>query len=203
MTGNRPLLVGVLIVLSAPAAEAVDFGFKAGVHWATLPGYTGPLGGLDSGSTRNLSGGPFLVFPLGGVLALQPEALFVQKGTVLEAENPDLDFRATLELEYLEFPILARIATNQPGSTSFYALVGPSFGYGFRARERIESLGQESERELDTIARFEASLVVGGGIRFRWLLAECRYTQGLTAVDAEQRTDFKNRGIAVLVGFQF
>ncbi|HSF20027.1 MAG TPA: porin family protein [Vicinamibacteria bacterium] len=202
MTGKRPLLVGVLIILSAPAAEAVDFGFKAGVHWATLPGYTGPLGGLGSGSTRNLSGGPLVAFPLAGVLALQPEALFVKKGTVLKAENPQLDLKTTLVFEYLEFPILARIATNQPGPTSFYALVGPSFGYMVRARERIESLGQESERELDTIARFEASLVVGGGIRVRWLLAECRYSQGLTTVDAEQRTDFKNRGIAVLVGFQ-
>jgi hypothetical protein len=203
MTGERPFLVGVLIILSTPAAEAVDFGFKAGVHWATLPGYTGPFGGLASGSTRNLSGGPFIVFPLAGVLALQPEALFVKKGTVLDVANPEVDLKTTLELEYLEFPILARIATNQPGPTSLYALVGPSFGYGFRARERIESLGQESERELDTIARFEASLVVGGGIRVRWLLAEGRYTQGLTTVDAEQRTHFKNRGIAVLVGLQF
>jgi hypothetical protein len=203
LTSKRPFLVGVLILLSAPAAEAVDFGFKTGVHWATLPGYTGPLGGLGSGSIRNLSGGPFIVFPLAGVLSLQPEALFVKKGTVLEAENPDLGLKTTLELEYLEFPILARLATNQPGPTSFYGLVGPSFGYGFRARERIESLGRESERELNAIARFEASLVVGGGIRVRWLLAEGRYTQGLTTVDAERRTHFKNRGVAVLVGFQF
>jgi hypothetical protein len=203
MTGKRPLFVVVLIILSFPAAEAVDVGFKAGVHWATLPGYTGPFGGLGSGSARNLSGGPFLVFPLAAVLALQPEVLFVKKGTVLEAESAELDLNTTLELEYLEFPILARIETNQPGPTSFYALVGPSFGYGFRARERIESLGQESERELDTIARFEASLVVGGGVRVRWLLAEGRYTQGLTTVDAEQMTHFKNRGISVLVGFQF
>ncbi|HXV59784.1 MAG TPA: porin family protein, partial [Vicinamibacteria bacterium] len=185
-----------------PAAEAVDFGFKAGIHWATLPRFTGPFGGLGSGSTRNFSVGPLIVFPLAGVVALQPEALFVKKGTVLEAENPELDLKTTLVLEYLEFPILARIATNQTGPTSFYALVGPSFGYGVRARERIESLGQESERELDTIARFEASLVVGGGIRVRWLLAECRFTQGVTTVDAERTTDFKNRGIAVLVGFQ-
>jgi hypothetical protein len=203
MTRKRPFLVGVLMILSAAAAEAVEFGFKAGINWATIPEYTGPLGGPGSGSTRNVSGGPFIVFPLAGVLALQPEALFVKKGTVLHEANPDLDLKTTLELEYLEFPVLARIATKQPGQTSFYALVGPSFGYCFRARERIESLGRESERDLDTIARFETSLVVGGGVRVRWLLAEGRYTQGLTTVDGERRTDFKNRGIAVLVGLQF
>jgi hypothetical protein len=144
-------VVGALLILSAGAAEAVDFGFKAGIHWATIPGYTGPLGGLDSGGTSSLTGGPFLVFPLASVLALQPEVLFVKKGTVLDAANPDLDLETTLELAYLEFPILARIGAKQTRRTSFYALAGPSFGYGFRARERIESLGQESERDLDTI----------------------------------------------------
>jgi hypothetical protein len=204
MTRTRPFVVGAtLMILSAGAAEAVDFGFKAGINWATIPGYTGPLGGFDSSSPASLTGGPFIVFPLAGVLALQPEMLFVKKGTVLHTANPDLDLETTLELEYLEFPILARIAAKQPGRTSFYALAGPSFGYGFRASERIESLGQESERELDSIEPFEMSLVLGGGVRVGWLLAEGRYTRGLTTIDGERRTSFKNRCLAVLFGFQF
>jgi hypothetical protein len=203
MTPTRRLVAGALLILSAGAAEAVDFGFKAGINWATIPEYTGPLGGLDSGSTSSLTGGPFLVFHLAGVLSLQPEVLFVKKGTVLDAANPDLELETTLELEYLEFPILARMASKQPGRTSFYALAGPSFGYGFRASERIETLGQESEREVDTIERFEMSLVLGGGVRVGWLLAEGRYTQGLTTIDGERGTSFKNRCLAVLLGFQF
>ena len=202
MTSKHPFLIGALVIVCVPAAEAVDFGFKAGVHWATIPEFKGPLGGLGSGSTSGITGGPFVVFPLAGVMALQPEVVFVQKGTQLDAANPELHLKTTLELEYLEFPILARIATKQPGSTSFYVLAGPSFGYGLRARERIESQGGESERELDTIERFEVSLVLGGGVRFRHFLAEGRYTQGLTTID-EERTHFKNRGIAVLLGFQF
>jgi hypothetical protein len=47
------------------------------------------------------------------------------------------------------------------------------------------------------------SLVLGGGVRVGWLLAEGRYTRGLTTIDGERRTPFKNRGLAVLLGFQF
>ncbi|HEY7819448.1 MAG TPA: porin family protein [Vicinamibacteria bacterium] len=203
MTRARPFVVAALLILSAGAAGAADFGFKVGINWATIPDYTGPVGGLDSATTPSLTGGPFIVFHLAGVLALQPEMLYVEKGTVLRAANPDLDLETTLELEYLEFPILARIEAKQPGRTSLYALAGPSFGYGFRATERIESLGQESERELDTIKPFEVSLVLGGGVRVGWLLAEGRYTQGLTTIDGEPGTPFKNRCLAVLLGFQF
>ena len=203
MTNKHPFLIGALWIGCVPAVEAFDFGFKAGVHWATIPEFKGPLGGLDSSTTSSITAGAFVIFPLAGVLALQPEVIFVQKGTQLDAANSELDLETTLELEYLEFPILARITMMQRGPTSFYAFAGPSFGYGLRARERIESQDRESERDLDTIERFEVSLVLGGGVRFRRFLAEGRYLQGLTSIDEERRTHFKNRGIAVLFGFQF
>jgi hypothetical protein len=181
----------------------MGFGFKAGLHWASIPEYSGPLGGLDSGSVRNLCGGPFVVFPLAGILELQPEAMFVEKGARLEATSPDLSLEATLELQYLEFPILGRIAIQRSGTTRWYTLAGPSFGYQVRARERIESLGQESEQELPGAERFEVSLVLGGGVRAGWFVAEARFTQGLTRIEAGGSSDFKNRGFAVLLGVHF
>ncbi len=111
-----------LIVVAALSnclfAQSGHIGIIGGATFSTLDGLksvdqrTGAMGGLS------------LVLPLGGSLALQPEALFVSKG----AKGPVSTGTGGLSIKYAEVPVLLRISGGGGSMIEPHVYAGPYFG---------------------------------------------------------------------------
>jgi hypothetical protein len=198
------------LVLVAGASTAMaqerEFGLKAGANFAVLA-LEAPDAGADYDRRIAAGGGLFLALPIARHVSLQLEGLFNPRGAKLF----DADFGATstLLLDYLDFPVLARVEGPRLGS--FHLFAGPYFGIRVAATRQISSSGrgftagskEDMSREVE---RFETGLIAGGGVHIgqHWLV-DARYSWGLTTVNADTTDDlrFKSRALSTMIGFRF
>ena len=184
---------------------------------------TGDTG--DKASSSSLTGftaGIGYEFSLLGILSLQPEINFIQKGQKLEETSyPDaIEYKIAQEYKYsyLEIPVLAKVKFG--GLTKFYLAAGPSFAIGLGGKYKIKSTfggvadpnlnytsdikfkdepkdydGQDAYIENKT----DIGLQVGGGvILFNRVMIDIRYGLGFT--DLNDDADSKNRTVQFSVG---
>jgi hypothetical protein len=118
----------------------------------------------------------------GGFFALQPELHWVQKG--YKVPNTVSGAETTINLDYFEIPVLARI--NFGGSLKIFAFAGPSFGF-------LLDGSYDPANGLDPtdyLESTETSGVVGLGVGIGTFEVDLRYIAGLTDVSSTE--DFKN-----------
>ena len=144
--------------------------------------------------------------------AVQVEGLYVQKGG---RENNDMDpedpFDDELSLEYLEFPILLKFAFTEEG-TRPEVFVGPSFAYEMSCKydtfpEGVSDPVDCAEagwqtRSLDVGVAFgvDVEIPLGSG----HFVIDGRGIVGLSSFDdSEANLDFRNRILALMVGYRF
>ena len=194
----------VAICAVSPAhAQPVEFGAKVGPSFGVL---TADPEGEDYERRIAASGGGFLVLPITGRIGVQIEALFSPKGAKLYAE--DLGLTSTLLLDYLDFPVLARIGAE---SSAFHVFAGPYVGVRVRAKRQISASGGgiTSGERTDMSAeveRFDWGMVAGAGMhRGQRLVIDGRYAWGLTDVnkDTSLGIRFRSRVLTILAGVRF
>lgn len=206
----RNLLVGLaLVVWGAGVADAQErqYGARVGPAFSTTaiePEITADYGWRNGGA-----GGLFYVHPLTPALALQFEALYVQKGGKLD--DPEFVEQATLLLDYVEFPVLLRAGSSRLEGRGFHVFGGASAGMRVSARRQssVALGGGTSGVSLDIrddIERFEASAIAGAGIDLhRHVVLDGRYWWGLTPVNRDREDGFRvrTRVFAVMLGIRF
>ena len=208
MVNMRTLLgrIGVVwfVSVTAAAAQEREFGFKAGANFAVLA-----LDEADVDYDRRIapSGGAFLVLPVASHLAVQIEGLFNPRGAKLFDE--EFGATSTLLLDYLDFPVLARVEGARLGR--FHLFAGPYVGIRVDATRQISSQGPgftagSREDMSGEVERFEIGLVTGGGVNIarHWLI-DVRYTWGFTDVnsDTSDEVHFRSRALTTMIGFRF
>ena len=198
-----------LLLAAVPCASAQErqLGARVGAALSTLEHdttgegeYSRRFGGV---------GGGFIVLPLANAIALQLEALYVQKGGKFDL--PGIPETSTIILDYVEFPLLLRIGPSRAGPGGVYLLTGMSAGLRAMARRQFSATGRgiTSGRSFDIrdeIAPFEASAIVGGGFDLhRHVVIDARYAWGLTPVNRDQTGGFKvrTRVLSVTAGLRF
>jgi hypothetical protein len=205
----QALFISVILTgAGSPAlAQERHLGLKAGANFSSLE-FEGDTTAEYNERKFGFIGGGFAVLPLSGPLAVQIEALFSQKGAELSVDDDDLVF--TLELDYLDFPVLARVNVPASGSTQLHVFAGPSFGYRMGARSKASSNqfdfaeGQIVNIERD-VRRFDTGLVAGAGADVgRRLVVDARYSWGLkNAFKEDSNGVFKNRVLSIMAGVRF
>jgi hypothetical protein len=207
----RLVLVSILVFASAPAAaEPPSYGLKAGLGIATLHGSlpTDPF--LSHELRKGFGGGAALTFGLGRGLALQPEVLFVTKGTSLGQTNIT-DWNGTVigtaevieACNYVEIPVLIRVATPTAGALSPFLLAGPAIGV--LASQKIVQQGTEGGWfPLDVAKGADLGIALGLGAEFghgrmRGTI-ESRYTLGVTPATDASYGDARNGSLLVMAG---
>jgi hypothetical protein len=190
----------VLVVLSVPGAstaQSFELGVKGGVCFATLPaladGVENELFTIDAGWAAGVTVGGAFAFGLTDTLAIQPEVLFVQKASNLELTSEPvnllpLDVRVRESLNYLELPVLVRLAV---GGGGFHVLAGPSLNVSLENWDFVEAI--------------DVGLVIGAGFYGDLLTVEGRYEEGLrdtklSLVDLVDDEPVRNRAFLVLMG---
>ena len=187
------VLTALVGVLGAATAQAQDRGgVRFGVNFATL---STDDDGFDAKTRTGLVVGLYGVVPVNDVFAFQPEVLFSQQG----AKAEDGGEEATLKLDYVQIPALARIRLGR--TSPAFLLVGPTFGFNTKAESEFNG---ETQDFKDEVKGNDVGLVTGVAINAGPAVVDARYTWGLMNID--DSTDpgkVKNRFFSVSVGLRF
>ena len=204
---SRVFIAPIVVVCLLGHAEAllaqpISGGVKAGVTSARLPGVTEAVEiAVDEESRWGGTFGAFVTVPLNELVAFQPEALYVAKGSTLGSSA--VGYSLSFDIRYLEVPLFFKFGRS---SQRLYLLAGPYVGVRLSAEGR-EVIGSASDtRDVsDMITRVDAGVSFGAGVTFNRFLVEGRWSEGLR--DAESRDQFatavRHRVLAVLAGVRF
>jgi opacity protein-like surface antigen len=186
------------------SAEAVDtetsLGFRAG----------GTAAGVDtSGGTSSklgFMGGLNLNLPLSNIFSIQPEADFIQEGTGIDTGTTALS--ASIDLNYLQFPLLLKAAIPTGVAVRPYGLFGPSLGILVGKSASITNtngttaVGDPAVQTLDYGLNFGAGLDIDVTRKVA-LVLDLRYYLGLANINSTAGATTHNRGFQFLSGLQF
>lgn len=183
-------------------AQFPGLGIKGGANLASqeISGEDG--GGDELDSFPALVAGAFMTYRLASWLEFQPELLYSVKGSRFEESG----FTATVLIDYLEVPLLARVSRRGNGGMGFYAAGGPYAAFQLRARTRMKFSGSTEDRDVsDDVERADFGFSVGGGVELGHFVFDGRYVHGLTDVDKDRSdgTKITNRAISITAGYRF
>ncbi len=190
-----------LLCTATASAQGRTLGVKGGVNLATQRN-TGEGDCADLQSRVGFVAGVFATLPLFSRLELQPEALFSSKGARVDLEGVD----ASLAVDYLEVPVLARFSRRGGGKLHYYVAGGPSVGFLLRAVTRTTFTTATEEVDIsDQVNKFDFGVAMGGGVEIGSLVIDGRYTLGLQDIDKDKSDAVKttNRAVSLTVGFKF
>jgi hypothetical protein len=135
----------------------------------------------------------------------------VQKGGRENSDNDPGDLANELDLQYLEFPILLKFSFTE-GGTRPELFVGPSLAFELKCTydEFLDGTSDPVDcadaglqtRSLDVGMAFGADveIPIGSG----YLVIDGRGIVGLSSFDdSEANRDFRNRILALMVGYRF
>lgn len=190
------LFLGLLVATASPA-QAQGNGVIVGLNFANLDYKEADV--PESDRRTGLVGGVFVNMPLGSSVSIQPEFLYSQKG----AKFTDAGGEATVELDYLDIPVLARITSG--GRNGLVIVGGPSFGFKLRARSKIDANGTKEDEDIgDEIESFDFGIVVGAGIQGGSFFLDGRYQWGRSNINkSKTEPEVRNKVISVLAGIKF
>ncbi len=185
----RMLTVLALMALCASVptqvcAQEIEVGMKGGLHRSAMASdddmdfHTVTRGGL----------GVFAVIPITRELGLQPEALLIRRAT----EWPSGAADAGLDLDYFEFPVLARVGSRATGLRPA-AFVGPALSVLSHCELGNDPFGRDpsqpflcSQSSGRSVRRHAVHVVIGGELDIpsgpARLHLDVRYERGLTSV---------------------
>ncbi len=132
--------------------------------------------------------------------SLVSELYFMRKGGKLKADNPLTNSEATLHLNTLELPVLARFHFGK-----FYVNAGPSIAYTLSGDWKIDGKVTKLSFNNSTegYKRFDAGIQAGGGFEFpfkqRRVALDIRYNYGLTNISYNK--EMYNRAVMISVHF--
>lgn len=164
------LMIAGLSAVPLSASAEIDFGLKTGfdisMHWSTAeksPDYT-----VESGSRYGFLIGAAFRIKLSEVFTLQPEILYVQKGSPQNVRVEGFPFGtivADYDLHYLEVPVVLRTHFLKGKPVQPTLGIGPYFGYLLKGTYTFTNgfLGTSSE-DMDDLKKFDFGFVTEYGV---------------------------------------
>lgn len=202
---SRLVAAGLLFV-AAPAAaqnEHSDLGFQLGYSRARFSADQSGLGESRSGSLF----GVFVGTSVAGPLSAQAEIFLAKKGGGLSTVVENTPVEVSVQLVYIEVPLLARLAIPLGGRLHPNVFGGGSLALNIGCDIQAEVpglLAQQACADAGDLAvnNLDVGAVIGAGFEYDWrnsnLRLEIRQTLGLRQVSPDDTA--KNRAWAILFG---
>ena len=198
-------LTGILpLPAQAQLGEGIDIkpGVRAGVDFMKI-------GGEDAADDNNrrtgfMIGGFVLVDA--GLIAVQPELMYIQKGTSREETIRGTTVTRTLKLDYIEVPVLVKLQVPLEEGITPSVFAGPTLGLNVTAEAEAEAEGESATEDIsDDVSGTDFGLTLGGGVDIDFpvgtLMGNVRYGFGLTNIDdSEEDFSVRNRGFMITAG---
>lgn len=192
-------LAGALSLATVAAAplHAQRFGIIAGGTFSNIR----TSSDISLGTRAGTIFGGSLQLPVGSVVAIQPEFLFLNKGAKFtkSTANPD---GGAFRLDYLEIPVLLRFDLSR-GTIGPHVYAGPSVGFNVGCA--VEYKGSNGKAQANTDCdendfkpkTLDYGLTVGGGVDFNVggiaLTGGGRYGIGLADIRDDNSSELKKR----------
>jgi Outer membrane protein beta-barrel domain len=207
-------IFGILLTLvlvpcvTSPARAEMALGLKGGV---SLSHVNADL--FDTQNRTGFVGGVYGTFDLSPMFGVQPELLFVRKGAKLFSTNVTIGgitfgtVGSTLDVDYIEIPLLFRLSAPSPGPIDLRLLAGPVAS--IKMNEQISTTGLIGiSLNSDQVKTSDFGLAVGGAAAIQngtmKVVAEGRYTFGLSNIsDLPFGGDVKNGAFYAMLGLEF
>lgn len=149
------------------------------------------------------------------MVAFETGLLFTTRGVKMEEELFDEELKATINLNYLEIPLNAKLYFSE-GETRIFGLIGPYIAYGLSGKTKFETTNagekQTDSRDIkfgssenDDLKSFDFGLAAGVGLDASRFQVGLTYSYGLANISSytESGMTIKNRNIALYVGMKF
>ncbi len=161
-------------------AQEIDFGFKAGMNFATINDAS-----VSLDTRTGFHAGVFLGLKFNDKIALQPELLYSQQGA-------DFDL-GKFNLDYINIPVVLKYYLVQ----GLNIQVGPQFG--FVINDEVSFAGIVGDVETEN---FDLSGIVGAGVDLPFgLRIDARYNFGFN--DVVKDSSGKNSVFSLALGYSF
>ncbi len=172
--------------------------------------------GEDLKSITGICAAGFITINIAEMFAIQPEVLYIKKGTKYEEGLNGEAGTLWFNLTYLEIPVLAKITVPTQGSVKPFLFAGPAVALKLSTKLKLKtedtSVEVESE-ELDELMKgLDFGFVIGGGLDFGLgapgtgsISVDIRYSLGLTNIfDIEgEEIKVRNGAFSIMVGYSF
>lgn len=195
---KRSILISFLIVVALMASSimaqdaaprSMKYGLKAGLGMANL------TGDIEGNATKMGFGfGLFLTYQASPTIAVQPELLYVMKGT------KDDETDAKLKIDYIEVPVLFKYMIPTQGKIAPNFFAGPFIG--FKASAKVEDVDAEGIKSTDFGVTFGGGIDIASGATGVFTI-DARYDLGLSNINDVGEASVKTSNIAVFLGYGF
>ena len=201
------VLVLAAAVAAAPAHAGAAFGVKGGVSISQVQADL-----FDTDNRTGFVGGVYGAFDLTPMIGIQPELLYVRKGADLYSYSGDvlgfpIDETVTLDVDYLEIPVLLRVSLPVAEPLGVRLLAGPVASLKVDEKLSVSGLFGHSF-DSDQVKSADFGIAAGAAVAFRSgnlrVVGEGRYTFGLTNIsDLPFGGDVKNGSFYAMAGLEF
>lgn len=218
---RKSAIVLGLILLLAIGANAQDeetgltgMGVKVGLNMSNM--YGDDVEGTDM--KLDFGVGAFLTYNFMAQFAVQPEVLYMRKGSKEEA----FGVTAKWSIDYIEIPVLLKYGFPMEGKIKPSLFAGPAVAFIMSSKFKVEN---EEIDAKDGMKSMDIGIVFGGGLSYQLtsvaLTLDVRYTLGMTKfVDHEEFNklegtehieviqypedpDVKHNNISIMAGVSF
>lgn len=197
------LAIGFFL-LTIPAYTQLSFGLKGGVNVAEFSikdqGAT-----IPQSSVNGFTLGAVLEIGITDNIFIQPEAIFLQKGSELNTSLTNLK----TNVNYLDIPVLLKIKLLNTKLLNINLLGGPSFGLALNGEETTAG-GQTVDINFggdNGLKRFDLGINAGGGVGVNLgsigVFGDVRYLFGVSDISEDANREIKNKGLNLSVGLIF
>ena len=205
------ILAIAIAVTGSVNAQDVKIGAKVGLNLASITG-DGDVYGEDSDTKIGFNQGLFAEISLSDKFIFQPELLFSTQGNVYKQGSFDDLIKITIELDYLNIPLLIKYAVSDKFALEF----GPQLGFLLSANTDVEGILFDNEtisvrqdvkdsfKSIDLGLNFGISIDVSEKV-----MIGARYNLGLSNISdeedigIEEDINVKNSLFSMFVGYRF
>jgi len=194
--------------------KLISAGLKAGINMANV---TGEDVTVDTQMFIGACVGGYVSFSFHPWFSIQPEFYYSEKGAYTEQTLlPYYSIKSSLNLSYIEVPILAKLSINTGGSFIPVIFVGPAVSFVTNALNILEITENKNTfrnviNASEDINLVDFGLVAGAGFERKAgpgaFILEARYNMGLSTVydivGLQKQPDVKNTSITILAGYSF
>lgn len=214
--------------MSAGAVRGARFGILIGPNFSSISDAGKALSdatgaALDQKRRVGLDGGVFLQLPLSGIVSLQPEVHYAQKGVEISSSDATAAGKLALNLAYVEIPVLLRFDLRS-GTSSIHPVLMAGASGAFRVQCALKisgtgavdasqdcdaTAGGSDPADADAFKKYDVSAVGGAGLALnamgRSYLLQVRYTQGVSSIakDNSVNEKIRNNTFSILLGIGF
>jgi len=170
----------IIIFTCATSFVFGQFGIKAGANFSNITTNDDNVEDLEA--KIGFQAGAMLKINLSETFAIQPEALFVRKGSKYKYLGADV----TSNLDYVDIPVLVVL---QPFELPIQIQFGPQFSYllgtNVKYENAIFSINDTYEAEREDFEDYDLGFAVGLGLNLGNTTIDLRFTQGLKEYEKE------------------